>query len=106
LVCSQRKGVPPREWSERLRWVAEDYFAPHALPHALGFSSFLGSAAPQALPQAEGLAGSCAPQALPQADGFSSGFAAPHALPHALGAWLAKEATKPPKSDLFIVQKF
>ena len=64
------------------------HFAPQALPQADGFSSFLGSAAPQALPQAEG---------------FSSGFAAPQALPQALELLIANEATKPPKSDLFIV---
>jgi hypothetical protein len=79
------------------------YFAPQALPQALGF---FGSAAPQALPQALGFSsflGSAAPQALPHAEGFSSGFAAPQALPQALELLIANEATKPPNSDLFIV---
>ena len=81
------------------------YFAPQALPQALGF---FGSAAPQALPQALGFSsflGSAAPQALPQAEGFSSflGSAAPQALPQALELLIANEATKPPNSDLFIV---
>jgi len=69
------------------------YFAPQALPQALGFSSFLGSGAPQALPQALG---------------FSSflGSAEPQALPHAVGASLANEDTKPPNSALFIVNGF
>jgi hypothetical protein len=49
--------------------------------------------------------GSAAPQALPQAEGFSSflGSAAPQALPQALELLIANEATKPPNSDLFIV---
>ena len=79
------------------------YFAPQALPQALGF---FGSAAPQALPQALGFSsflGSAAPQALPHAEGFSSGLAAPQALPQALELLIANEATKPPNSDLFIV---
>lgn len=62
--------------------------APHALPHADGFSS--GAPAPHALPHADGFSsGAPAPHALPHADGFSSGALSPHALPHADDTFLS-----------------
>ena len=59
--------------------------APHAVPHAAGFSSGL-SPAPHAVPHAAGFSSglSPAPHAVPHAAGFSSGLSpAPHAVPHA-----------------------
>jgi hypothetical protein len=54
--------------------------APHALPHAAGFSSGLSDA----------------PHALPHAAGFSSGLPdAPHAVPHAALAFLSSSMFHP-----------
>ena len=59
--------------------------APHAVPHAAGFSSGW-SDAPHAVPHAAGFFSgwSDAPHAVPHAAGFPSGLSdAPHAVPHA-----------------------
>jgi hypothetical protein len=54
--------------------------APHALPHAAGFSSGFSDA----------------PHALPHAAGFSSGFSdAPHAVPQAAPAFLFSSSFHP-----------
>lgn len=72
----------------RFPWGTTSYClspAPHAVPHAAGFSAGL-SPAPHAVPHAASFSAglSPAPHAVPHAAGFSAGLSpAPHAVPHA-----------------------